>query len=202
MDNKGSVPPRCPSFHRPCSPVLAASDTHCHRGNGLSETAQTDQEDRNSRVLDGNGHSDVDGERHQSEHATESGPCALAADGPASECDGGGQSDGDDGPIGDGMADESSNHQRRGGSQHRPPPLAERLPRFAHRNKNGPNMQRDGESPVTVDNGNGRHDGDDRRGPQSIGPIGLGEIESDEAGKPASVVRHDNSRDRGLWRQV
>ena len=80
------------------------------------------------------------------------------------------------------MAHEGSRHQRRGGPQHRSPPLAERLPRFAHRNENSPNMQGDGKSPVAVDNGDGRHDGDDHCGPQGIGPVGLGEIESNEAG--------------------
>ena len=32
--------------------------------------------------------------------------------------------------------------------------------------------------------------------------LGRGKVESNEAGELASVVRHDNSRDRGLWRQV
>ena len=32
--------------------------------------------------------------------------------------------------------------------------------------------------------------------------LGLGKVESNEAGQPASVVRHDSSRDRGLWWQV
>ena len=95
------------------------------------------------------------------------------------------------------MADESSHHQRRGG----PSIIRHRWPKVAacSTTKTAPicNGMARVQSPLTmgmavtmVITAARRHR-----------PIGLGEVEPDGC-EPASVVRHDNSRDRGLWRQV
>ena len=120
---------------------------------------------------------------------------------PRSERDGRGQSDGDDGPIGDGMAEKA------------PPsaavvqsivatagrtvaPLRSTATKTAPICKGMARVQ----SPLTM--GMAVTMATTTASAQGIGPIGLGEIELNEAGQSVLVVRHDNSRGRELWRHV